>query len=277
MNENQLQEFNPTVAELTNLAESYKWLKINWVEDKEWFEKVKQAKKDLSEKRNHITKTLKAYRENAIKFQKDVISKEKELVGIIEPVEDELKRELERINQEIEMKEREAILPMRIKEITEIWYIVASQSIILWMNDNEFMIYCNELKAKKYEEQKLQLEKIEREKQEKEEAEKRQKELDEAKEKARIETEQKAEQDKIEAEKRHQEEIERLKIEQEQKIEREKQAEIQRQKDIENGKLFQEFLESNWYNENTKNDFFITYWDTTTLYKKIATFTSNNQ
>jgi len=59
-------------------------LKINGVDDKAGYELVKKARLDLKEKRVLITKTGKAMREQALSFQKAVISKEKELVAIVE-------------------------------------------------------------------------------------------------------------------------------------------------------------------------------------------------
>lgn len=37
-----LEKFNPTLNELKELAEKHNWLDINWIEDKEWYEKLEK-------------------------------------------------------------------------------------------------------------------------------------------------------------------------------------------------------------------------------------------
>jgi len=78
------------------------------------------AKKDLQNKRITISKTLKADRDKAIKYQKDNIAKEKELIGIIKPVEDELDIEIEKRLMEEEIEKRRETLNLRRDELKAI-------------------------------------------------------------------------------------------------------------------------------------------------------------
>ena len=90
----QLEKFNPTTAELKQKAEECSSLIIKGVDDKEGYQAVHKARMDLVRTRREINKTGKELRAEAIAFQKAVIDKEKELIGIISPVEDDLKAKL---------------------------------------------------------------------------------------------------------------------------------------------------------------------------------------
>ena len=132
-----LDKFNPTVAELTTLAEKYKWLTIKGVDDKEWYLVVKTAQLELRDKRVYIAKTLKEYRQEAINFQNAVLGQEKELIAIIDEVEAWLKAERKRIDEEVAVEKRKAKLWER-KEILEVNSIVWTDEYILWLDDLEF-------------------------------------------------------------------------------------------------------------------------------------------
>lgn len=103
-----IEEFNPKKAELTVMADKYRGLTIAGIEDKEGFKRVHEAQMELRSVRVDIEKKGKALREDALSFQKQVIALEKELVGIISPVEDALKAEKEKVESEKERIRLEA-------------------------------------------------------------------------------------------------------------------------------------------------------------------------
>lgn len=258
-----LNEFEPTSAALVQLADTYKWMTFA----KDWYEKVMLAKKDLQNKRIVISKTLKADRDKAIKYQKDNIAKEKELIGIIKPVEDELDIEIEKREMEEEMNKRKETLPLRRDELKNIWLeLEYTEEFLLTMNRVQFMDFIQSEKARLFE--------IEREKRlAKEAEEKRLQELKEAEERWRIEAEQRAEQRAIDKEKNRQIEEanqQRLKeIEEQNKI-RKEQEWLAR---LEKAKKYKQRLLDNWYTDEVKDDYVIkNEWEYMVLYKIISKF-----
>ena len=135
-------KFNPTVEELTNLSNSYKWLSIKWIDDKEWYEIVKRAQLDLRDKRVSITKLGKSMRDGANAYAKNVIEQEKSLVALIEWTEKELETEKKRIDNEIEIEKRKKILPDRKSELERHW-INASDDFILSFTSDGFNAFVN--------------------------------------------------------------------------------------------------------------------------------------
>lgn len=133
----EIQKFNPKKAELIALAEKYKSLKIKDINDTLGYNAVKEALSEIIHSRTDITKQGKGFREEAIKWQKDIIVVEKELVGIISGTEDILKAEKQRIDDLNTMEERKATLPMRKKMLEEVEAICDDRNILL-MDDKEF-------------------------------------------------------------------------------------------------------------------------------------------
>lgn len=114
--ENQLQILDKREEGLKVMASEFGALKINGIEDKEGFTKVSEARKKLKAERVQIEKDAKELREGAVKFQKTVIARERELIAIIEPTEDSLYNEekaiedqKEAIKKEKERKEAERV------------------------------------------------------------------------------------------------------------------------------------------------------------------------
>lgn len=113
---NSLQVLDAREEGLKKLAADFSELKINGLEDVEGFKKVSGARKTLKAERVQIEKDAKELREGALRFQKVVIAREKELIAIIEPVENFLsiqekavEDEKERIRAENKRKEAERI------------------------------------------------------------------------------------------------------------------------------------------------------------------------
>lgn len=83
-----MDSFNPKKTELIELAEKVTAFLHIEIVDKKTYEQVHNAQMELRNNRVEIEKQGKALRENAIKFQKDVLAVEKELIAIISTVED---------------------------------------------------------------------------------------------------------------------------------------------------------------------------------------------
>lgn len=255
----EIQEFSPAKAEIQAALLEVEGLTIAGVEDEAGYEAVKVGRKRLGDMRNKITKFGKGQREEAIRWQKEVLRQEKELVALIEPVESKLKAELERIDEEKKRKEREILLPIRKTMLAEIELELTDDEIVGY-DEKEFAIF--------FQERKMQyLEAKERARKEEEDRKKREEELEQARkeaaENAKKEAEEKAERDKIlaaeKAEKDKQDAIDKIKRDQEEKERKEKQAREQAIKDeearLENERKEQERNEKNrkykaWLREN---------------------------
>jgi len=236
--------FNPSVVEATKIAEKYKGLTIKGLGDKEGYKAVYDGQQELKKLRVDITKFGKKEREEALAYQKEVIRQEKELLAVIVPVEDALKFERDKIDEEKKKEERRVLLPSRVKMLEEIGLKV-DDDILLSMDEKEFSETYNERKMTFLEEQ-------ERKRKEEEDAKRRAEELEKAKteaaEKAKKEAEAKAEREKkeeaerVEKEKKEAErkKEEELKKKEEEKIEAIKKAEREKQEEINRIKREQE-------------------------------------
>jgi len=236
----EIQKFNPTKAEIQKAVDAANGLTINGVADEVGYATVKAAKKTLADYRNNITKFGKEQRAEAIKWQKEVLRQEKELVAMIEPTENKLKADLEAIDKEKMREERRILLPTRKKLMEDIGNVI-DDDFLLDMDEKAFAVF--------YGERRLDYDAMVQRQKEKEEERKRQeKEIEEAKEQAKKEAEEKAEREKKEeaerverekkeAEKKKQEE---LKKKEEEKIEAIKKAEREKQEAIDKIKREQE-------------------------------------
>lgn len=224
----EIDNFNPTVAELHELAEKYKELTIDGLDDKDGYERVHKARMELVRTRLEITKTGKALRDDANKFAKAVIAKEKELVGLIEPVEKELKAKQDEIDEKRERARRFSLLPERMEKLLEIEEVVSTDEL-LGMSNDQFLSFYNERKEawlfrkeQELAEERLRVEqeanRIENEKREAEAAKKREAEIElvrkEAAKKAEQETKERLARqarEKVEQEAKEQASLERKK------------------------------------------------------------------
>ena len=207
--ETALAKENITNQVIEKLKSDYMGLTINGLDDKDGFKAVEDARKHCKSVRVLASNICKAGREDAIKTQKEWIAKEKEVIGLIEITENHLstqsdtyKKEQERVLFEAAQK---AKLPTRKEKLLEIGVTIEDEKL-LTLNDADFEALKNELhsqilaekaEALRLEQEKIRLEKEENERKEKERlAEvKRLKDLEEAKESARIAAEQNAAQE----------------------------------------------------------------------------------
>lgn len=301
MNELNLEQFSPKRAELVTLAEAYKALSIQGIEDKPGYLAVDEARKDLKRKRVEIVKTGKALREEAVSFQKKVIATEKELVSLIEPIEIELEEKQKVIDDAIQIEKRKASLPYRMEKMKDLGLEIAEEFILL-MDDSKFLAYHSEMLAKKLETEALKLAEDRRKLEEGMKKLEEQKAVEAAKEAARLEAQQRqelalklaaenAEKEKaaaIEAERKRGED-ERLAFIQEQKrkeaealaaieadklaLELKKKQEAEEQIKLEKKKRYQSFLQKNNYTESNKEEFLIqNSGQTIKLFKLIDSF-----
>lgn len=107
--EQELQKFDVVEAKLIELASNGKGLKIASPEDRIGIEAVKKARIAIKNERVRIEKKGKELRDQATKFNKAVLAKEKEYLAIIVPTEDELMAEEKRIADEQARIDREIV------------------------------------------------------------------------------------------------------------------------------------------------------------------------
>lgn len=247
-----IQKFNPTVAELTTLAQEAKAVDITDLVA------VKEMRLKLRTARTTITKTGKEFRAEALAFQKAVIAKEKELLELVTPEEDRLKAVEDEAAKAVELEERKKVLPWRKEQLEQLadGMLNPTEAELLDMDDAAFTQLLTERKAAK-------LEALEAKQRAAEAAERHEKEKAEAAEKAR------------------QEERERMEREQKEKEEREarEKAEAERkekeeQEKAEKNKKYKDWLKQNGYTEETKDDYKVERnGNTFTLYKKLDAIT----
>lgn len=135
--------FDPTVDALNQIvAETAKIIVLD-LADETQLALVHDTRIKLRDARVTIQKQGKAMREDALKYQKDVIAREKELIAIIDPEETRLKNLEEKANTIKERKAREALLPMRKEQLAKLDVVITDESI-LDMDNDEFVAFLNE-------------------------------------------------------------------------------------------------------------------------------------
>lgn len=128
--EQELKKFDVVESKLQELAEAGRGLKISSIDDKQGIENVKRARINIKNERVRIEKKGKELRDEANKFNKAVLAKEKEYLAIIIPVENELQAEENKIEQEkqrIEAERKEAEqkkIQDRIIKMAAVGYVI---------------------------------------------------------------------------------------------------------------------------------------------------------
>lgn len=282
-----LDKFNPKKAELEELSKKFNALQIKGIDDVEGYKQVDEARKILKKQRVDIEKQGKEFRASALKFQKDVIVYEKELISIIEPLEIELGVKQDIINLEKHKIKMLAVLPDR-KERLKTIEIIIEDDLILAMDSEGFEKFFNEKKGEFLSEKERLLNeekaKIERDN-----------ELREVEKKARLEAEANAKKEielakeraeldkkevmrKAEAEKQAiidentRKEKERLEAENQKKEQEQEKVRLEKEAKtkLEKQKKYQQFLKDNNYNEN--EDYLLNKEDRVVLMRKVAEF-----
>lgn len=142
---------SPRKAELVNLVESSRALQVTDLGDKAQVALVTRKRIELKNTRITVEKQAKDMREEAKDFQKKVIALEKELIGIIQPEEDRLKK-IEADAEAHELREsRKKALPARVQRIAGIGLTqedgtpaVIDQDYILTLDDTLFETFYNQ-------------------------------------------------------------------------------------------------------------------------------------
>lgn len=263
-----VQKFDPTHAELTKKKEEYQLLLDKEIDSKEQFEIVSSARKDCKATRVKIEKAGKAIRDEANKFAKKVIEKEKELKAILEQTEVDLLIKEEAYKKKAEIERRKKRYPNFAEKFKAIGYELTEDQ---YCNSDDAGIYAlmTKIKQEKLDKERLEFEAKQAEIRAKEEAiAAREKELQEAEQKVKIEearklaAEKAAEQAKAEAERQHKLELAEQKAESERKLKEQKEAQekevakkemlakaetVRKKKEEEAAKAKQEFLD--WIKE----------------------------
>jgi hypothetical protein len=126
----ELQKFNITDAAISDMASRYMPLTIKGLDDKEGQKAVHAARIDVKSRRVSVQKTGKELREDALKYQRTVIEEEKRIIKLLEPIEQHLEEEEDRVKnalEEIRLEEerqRQEKINSRIKTIGlfHAWY-----------------------------------------------------------------------------------------------------------------------------------------------------------
>jgi hypothetical protein len=232
-----LQILDEKEASLVELSQKFRGLKITSASDRDGYKAVREARIALKNARVQVEKDGKALRDNAVRFSKRVIEREKELIKIIEPTEFELRvqeeeyeKALEAIKIEKERKEKERI-QNRIQSLAKFNYALDLYDVSTMPDDkfNELLTQVEidynaeqeRIAAEKAEQERLRNEEAERLRSEREEIARQRAELEAAQRKADLELAERSRKERewIEADNKRKAEMqaERDRIEAEQK------------------------------------------------------------
>jgi len=304
----ELDLFHPKKAELKKMASDFDGLKIAWIEDKKWLDVVHKAEMELKKARVSITKICKDYTSQFDQKKKDAWEIRDEFLGIITPIEDQLKSEKLRIeNEKKEIEEennrkRTALIQSRVNELSQYNYTYVGLTSLYDLSNDDYKILLDDRKeifdwieVRRLANEKIEADKIEADRLKKEED---QRKIDEdqrkiaadqkkiAEDQRKIAADQKEVEDhrkKIaddklrkeerDAEDRRTKETEaRVKRETEARIRKEELEKIGKEKKdqelLEKKKKYQKFLSDNEW----KYDKIITWERTVTLYKVVSKF-----
>lgn len=244
-----IEKFDPTAVELNKMIDVTKNITATDLKDKKQLEIVKENRISLKNARVKIQKIGKELREDALAYQKAVIAKEKELIGIIEPEEERLSKIEEEAKKLVIIEERKTKIPERQEKLMSIGNTDTTEEKLLSMGDNEFDYFFNTLveenQRKIAEQLELERQQLEIEKNKIQ----REKEIEEAKQKA-VEEEKKRQSEQLE--------LENLRKEKE-------------RQELEKQTIFIEFKKSYGWTEETKDEYQII--DTSSsyiIYKKLG-------
>lgn len=131
-----MSEFTPAKEQLESIVANIKKI------DRKDITAVHDARITLRDLRINVTKKGKELREGAITFQKEVLAKERELVAIISPEEEELEKVEDEAKLRKQMETRRTELPTRVEALKAIGDDVpVSDDELLAMDDDEFNAY----------------------------------------------------------------------------------------------------------------------------------------
>ncbi len=252
-----IEKFNPKVAELNILAKSAKKLVVSDLHNTSEVAVVKEKRIELGKVRRGIEDTGKELRADAILFQKAVIKRAEELIGIISPEEKRLKQIEEDSKTLLIREDREKLLPQRIEKFRIVGLTVGDNDVLA-MDDNEFLAFYNEKLSEKLDADIIEAKekKAEDDAKKEKKAQLAQDKIDNANKKIE-DKKRKIKQEKMEIE--HQKELIKVKeqaikdakIAKKEEEKRKKEEELLKKKEAEANKKYQDFLKKNKYNDKT--------------------------
>ncbi len=140
-------KFDPTVDTLHKIIEKTSKITATDLSDEAQLAVVKENRIQLRDARITIEKQGKSMREDALKYQKDVIAREKELLAIILPEEDRL-ADIEHEAKAIKTRAaRMELLPMRRQELSAIGISDIGDEALLDLDNDQFSEFLNKCKA----------------------------------------------------------------------------------------------------------------------------------
>ena len=145
-----IEEFNPTKAEVISLAQKFKGLSIKGIDDVAGYKAVHDAQMTLVHTRTNIVKASKDARQKAVDFNRAVLTLEKDLIAEIEPVEKELKEKKEAVDREKELIERRKLVPARREKLIEVEAELTDDQLIE-MDSVQFQDFLNQAKHEQLE------------------------------------------------------------------------------------------------------------------------------
>lgn len=105
---NELKKYDPIIPKVEELKKEFLPLRVKDLEDKEGYEAVKSALKFMVGKRHDIEDKRKELKADSLKFGKAVDERAKEIQSMIAPIEEHLKAEKDKIDEQIKaIKEAE--------------------------------------------------------------------------------------------------------------------------------------------------------------------------
>lgn len=105
--ESGLKKFDIVVPAIEELKKNYLPLKIKSIEDKDGYEKVSKALRFMVSKRNEVEEKRKELKADSLAYGKAVDNRAKEITFLLTPIEEHLRQEKDKIDEEIEaIKER---------------------------------------------------------------------------------------------------------------------------------------------------------------------------
>lgn len=141
--------FDPTIAELEKIVSQTSLITAPDLANDTQLALVHDNRIALRDVRIRIEKSGKEKRAEALKYQKDVIAYEKQLLGIISPEEERLKALEDEATAIKERAARAALLPMRKAELAKLGLEVTDDNQILDLDNDAFVSLLNDLQAKK--------------------------------------------------------------------------------------------------------------------------------
>lgn len=148
IDEKELEKFDPTGAELKKMVEATKDLTATDLKDPAQLAIVREKRIEFKKARVNIEKIGKSLRDDANAFNKKVLTREKELIAIIEPEEERLAAIEEEAKQLAIREERMLKLPARKERLAAIKYnSPITDEALLDMDGAQFEAYFNAMTA----------------------------------------------------------------------------------------------------------------------------------